>query len=143
MSSTEESVCDRTIIYRFRSNGEDAVGYIDAGEIFRQRWETGIRIGRCERGEGGWRVFRDTRFDEKELGAITTDGAVRSHGLFEGGSLGWLEADGTVLRGGLIFAEEEVGRVDGPQPEAAAAALLLIFVSEEDELGRELKRRMG
>ena len=141
MSLQTELAGDRTTIYRFRSSGEDMVGYVSGGEIFRVRWQTGIRIGRCEHDESGWRVFRDTRFDEKELGVVTTDGVVQSHGLFEGGSLGWLETDGTVLRGGLIFAEEEVGRVEGPHAEAAAAALLLIFVSEEDEAGREMKRR--
>ena len=55
--------------------------------------------------------------------------------------MGWLEADGTVVRGGLIFAEEEVGRVRGPEAEPAAAALLLIFVPEEEEAGREMNRR--
>ena len=141
MSLKHESACERTTIYRFRSSGEYIVGYVVGGEVFRVRWEAGIRIGRCEQDGGAWRVFRDTRFDEKEVGGITTDGVVHSHGLFEGGDLGWLEADGTVLRGGLIFAEEEVGRVEGPQLKAAAAALLLIFVSEEDEAGREMKRR--
>ena len=141
MNESQNSTCDRTTIYRFRSTGEYAVGYVSGGEIFRLRWDEGVRIGRCLREEGSWRVFRDTRFDEKELGSITTAGEVRSLGLFEGGSLGWLEADGTVIRGGLIIAEEEVGRVDGPQSEAAAAALLLIFVPEEDEVGREMNRR--
>ncbi len=141
MNESQNSTCDRTTIYRFRSNGEDAVGYVSGGEIFRLRWDEGVRIGRCHREEGSWRVFRDTRFDEKELGSITTAGEVRSLGLFEGGSLGWLEGDGTVIRGGLIFAEEEIGRVDGPHPEPAAAALLLLFVPEEDEAGREMNRR--
>lgn len=110
-------------------------------EIFRLRWGTGVSIGRYERDNGGWRIFRATRFDEKELGRITTDGVIHSHGLFEGGSLGWLESDGTVVRGGLIFAEEEVGRVEGPQLLTAAAALLLIFVPDEDEASREMERR--
>ena len=63
---------------------------------------------------------------------------MRSHGLFEGGELGWIEeseeSEGAtgktqtvVMRGGLIMEEEEVGRVEGPQREAAAAALLLLF----------------
>ena len=122
---------DRTTIYRIRSSGEQAVGYVCDGEIFRLRWETGVIIGRCERDDTGWHIFRSTRFAEKELGRITTEGVIISHGLFEGGSLGWLE---------LIFAEEEVGRVDGPQLQSAAAALLLIFVPEEDEAGRESER---
>lgn len=141
MGSHGKSESERTTIYRTRSSGEDAVGYVCGEEIFRLRWGTGVSIGRYERDSDGWRIFRKTRFDEKELGRITTEGVIHSHGLFEGGSLGWLESDGTVVRGGLIFAEEEVGRVDGPQPLTAAAALLLIFVPEEDEMSREIERR--
>lgn len=141
MDSSQDSELERTTIYRTRSSGEDPVGYVSGEEIFRLRWGTGVRIGRCEQDEEGWRIFRATRFDEKELGGITTDDVIHSHGLFEGGSLGWLEMDGTVIRGGLILAEEEVGRVDGPQPQVAAAALLLIFVPEEDEVNKEMKRR--
>ena len=141
MKSIQESTSERTTIYRFRSSGEDPVGYVAADGIFRIRWETGIRIGRIERDADSWRILRDTRYDEKEVGAITNDGMVHSHGLFEGGSLGWLEPDGTVVQSGLIFIEEEIGRVEGAQPEAAAAALLLIFVPEEDEADREMKRR--
>ena len=117
-----EPANERTMIYRFRSGGEDAVGYVAGDAMFRLRWETGVRIGRCVREKGSWRVYRTTRFDEKVLGGITIEGVIHSHGLFEGGSLGWLEADGTVIRGGLILAEEEVGRVDGLQLNVAAAA---------------------
>ncbi|MDE0142660.1 MAG: hypothetical protein OXI80_03895 [Caldilineaceae bacterium] len=141
MDSLQTSESQRTTIYRSRSSGEDAVGYVCAEEIFRVRWGTGVSVGRYERDSDGWRVFRKTRFDEKELGRVTTDGVIHSHGLFEGGSLGWLESDGTVVRGGLIFAEEEVGRVDGPESLTAAAALLLIFVPDEDEANREIERR--
>lgn len=141
MDSPLKSEMERTTIYRTRSSGEDAVGYVCREEIFRSRWGEGVRIGRCERDNGGWRIFRKTQFEEKELGRIATEGVIHSHGLFEGGSLGWLEPDGTVVRGGLIFVEEEVGRVDGPQLLAAAAALLLIFVPEEDEASREMERR--
>ncbi len=141
MESSLEEVSTRTTIFRFRSSGEDAVGYVSGGEIYRLRWGKGLTIGRCQREEGGWHIFRSTRFDEKELGGITADGVIHSHGLFEGGSLGWLEEDGTVIRSGLIFAEEEVGRVEGPYLQAAAAALLLIFVPEDDEASREMKRR--
>ena len=49
-------------------------------------------------------------------------GQIRSHGLFEGGELGWVEADGVVVQAGLILGEEEVGRVEGPDQGAAAAA---------------------
>lgn len=141
MDSLQTSESQRTTIYRNRSSGEDAVGYVCGEEIFRLRWGTGVGVGRCERDSDGWRVYRKTRFDEKELGRVTTDGVIHSHGLFEGGSLGWLESDGTVVRGGLIFAEEEVGRVDGPESLTAAAALLLIFVPDEDEANREIERR--
>ncbi len=141
MGSHGKSESERTTIYRTRSSGEDAVGYVCGEEIFRLRWGTGVGIGRYERDSDGWRILRKTRFDEKELGRITIEGVIHSHGLFEGGSLGWLESDGTVVRGGLIFAEEEVGRVDGPQPLTAAAALLLIFVPDEDEMSREIERR--
>lgn len=141
MESVQESGCKRTAIYRLRSSGETEVGYLSHAEIYRLRWEKGVRIGRYEADRSGWRVLRATRFGEKESGTITADGEIRSPGLFEGGALGWLEMDGTVMRGGLIFAEEEVGRVQGPEPEAAAAALLLIFVPEEEESGREMNRR--
>ena len=141
MDSLPVSHEDRTVIYRIRSSGEDAVGYVCGEEIFRSRWGTGVSIGRGQRDDAGWRIFRKTRFDEKELGRITAEGVISSHGLFEGGSLGWLEPDGTVIRGGFILTEEEVGRVDGPQMSLAAAALLLIFVPEEDEASREMKRR--
>lgn len=131
----------RTTIFRFRSGGEDPVGYVADATIFRLRWDVGQPIGRAEATADGWRIFRNTRHDEKELGTVSADGSVRSHGLFEGGELGWLETDGTVVQGGLIFAEEEVGRVDGPDEQAAAGALLLIFVPEEDEASREMQRR--
>ncbi len=142
MDSQLESEDERTMIYRTRSSGEDGVGYICGDGIFRFRWGQGIRIGRCERDDAGWRIFRSTRFDEKELGRISTEGIVHSHGLFQGGTLGWLEPDGTVVQGGFIYSEEEVGRVEGPRPRLAAAALLLILVPEEDEASREMGRRI-
>ena len=141
MEEEHELGCERTNIYRLRSRGEDAVGFLSRGGTYRLRWEQGVRIGRYEKDGTGWRVFRETRFGENESGSITANGEIRSPGLFEGGTLGWLEADGTVVRGGLIFAEEEVGRVKGPEAEPAAAALLLIFVPEEEEAGREMNRR--
>lgn len=131
----------RTTIYRLRSGRQDAVGYLCGLEIYRLRWESGHRIGRVALDGEGWRVLRDTRFDEKELGWISDQGEIYSHGLFEGGALGWLEEDGAVVQGGLIFAEQEVGRVEGPQTGPAAAALLLIFLPEEEESDREILRR--
>lgn len=142
MDSQLKSEDERTMIYRSRSSGEDGVGYVCGDEIFRSRWGQGIRIGRCERDDAGWRIFRTTRFDEKELGRISTEGIIHSHGLFQGGTLGWLEPDGTVVQGGYIFSEEEVGRVEGSQSQQAAAALLLIFVPEEDEASREMGKRI-
>jgi len=141
MDEEKELGCEHTNIYRLRSRGEEAVGYLSRGGLYRLRWDKGVRIGRYEKDGAGWRVFRETRFGEKESGSITANGEIKSPGLFEGGALGWLDDDGTVLRGGLIFAEEEVGRVKGPEVEAAAAALLLIFVPEEEEAGREMNRR--
>ena len=140
MDSSISSARERTIIYCFRSSGEDLVGYVAGETIFRLRWDAGIPIGRVERAQNGWHIFRNTRYQEKELGSISPDRRIRSHGLFEGGEFGWLNPDGTVIQGGLIFGEEEVGRVDGPQPLPAAAALLLIFIPEEEEKGREMKR---
>ena len=55
-------------------------------------------------------------------------------------ALGWLEADGVVMQGGMIFDEDEVGRVDGPNAGAAAAALLLIFLPEDAEADRRMDR---
>lgn len=133
---------ERTEIYRKRSSGEEKIGFIDGdGVIQRLRWDAGHPIGRVENRDNLIYILRTTRYDEKEVGTVTADGLIRSHGLFEGGELGWLEPDGVVIQGGLILAEEEAGRVEGPQPEAAAAALLLIFLSEEEEASREMKRR--
>jgi len=64
---------------------------------------------------------------------------VHSHGLFEGGELGWVDADGVVNQGGLIFGEEEVGRVEGPAQAAAAAALLLLFLPDDAEENRRFR----
>ena len=131
-----------TDIYRQRSRGEERVGFIDAaGVIHRLRWDEGVPIGRVEQRDGCCHIWRKTRFDEKEVGFAAADGQVHSHGLFEGGDVGWLEPDGLVIRGGQFLAEEEVGRVAGPQAQAAAAALLLIFLPEEEETSREMKRR--
>ena len=133
---------ERTEIYRKRSSGDEKIAFIDAdGLIQRLRWNEGIPIGRVERRDALYRIWRTTRYDEKEVGTVTENGLIRSHGLFEGGELGWLEADGVVIQGGLILEEEEVGRVAGPQRQAAAAALLLIFLPEEEEASREMRRR--
>ncbi len=142
-----------TAIYKKTAHGENQLGYIgDDNVIYRRRWQEGKRVGRVEPADpaGGERdavarIFRDGQVDERELGTVSADGRVRSHGLFEGGDLGWLEdndeARGIVMRGGLIMAEEEVGRVEGPQREAAAAALLLLFLPEDDEENHRVEQR--
>lgn len=118
------------------------MGFIDSGGIIhRLRWGEGVPIGRVEERADRIHVWRNTRYDEKEVGTASQDGRVYSFGLFEGGDLGWLEDDGVVIQGGLILAEEEVGRVAGPKAAAAAGALLLIFLPEEEEANREMKRR--
>ena len=125
----------RTTIYKLTSDGDEiALGYIepDLG-IYRLRWGEGHKVGRVD---ASGRVFRNTAYDERELGIFTPDGRVRSHGLFEGGDLGWVDHDGVVVQAGLIMGEEEVGRVDGPQALAAGAALLLLFLPDEAEKNR-------
>ncbi len=141
-----------TIIYKKTEHGEDQLGYIGSDNvIYRRRWQEGKRVGRVEpidpaSSEGGItaRILRDGQVDERELGTVDSEGRVRSHGLFEGGDLGWLEdskeARGIVMRGGLIMTEEVVGRVEGPQREAAAAVLLLLFLPEDDEEDRRVKQ---
>lgn len=123
----------RTNIFRSSEFDEHHIGYLENGVIFRLRWNEGIAIGRVD--DAG-RIFRNTAHDEREVGAVTADGRVVSLGLFEGGYLGWVEDDGTVVRGGYIIEEEDVGRVQGPDLHPAGAALLLIFVPEEDEANR-------
>ena len=61
-----------------------------------------------------------------------------SYGLFDGGKLGWVESDGVVIRAGLIFGEEEVGRVEGTDLYPAAAALLLLFLPDDAEEEKRL-----
>lgn len=122
----------RTDIYALNAEGEERLlGYVEEGVIFAGH-PPGRAVGRAAEG----RLFRATAHDERELGKFTAAGRIRSHGLFEGGDLGWVDPDGVVVQAGLIFGEEEVGRVEGPQPGAAAAALLLIFLPDEAEAGR-------
>ncbi len=130
-----------TNIYKLTEFGEQHVGYLaesDTGTtVVRLEGWTSVPIGRTT---PDGRIWRMTQYGEREVGRFSDNGAIRSHGLFEGGELGWIESDGAVMRGGLIFAEEEVGRVEGAQPLAAAAALLLIFLPEDDESNRQLSR---
>ena len=128
----------KTDIFKQTSSGESRIGYIGPDQIiYKTRWDEGLPIGRVDEQN---RVFRQLSHDERELGTFTADGHVHSHGLFEGGELGWVDPDGVVVQSGLIMGEEEVGRVVGPQAAAAAAALLLLFLPEDAELNRKLLR---
>ena len=121
----------RTDIYKKTAYGEDHIGYLAGdGTINRLRWGEGLPVGRVD---GERRIFRTTQHGERELGQVNPDGSIRSHGLFEGGELGWVETDGAVFQGGYVLPEEEVGRVTGPHPEPAAAALLLLFLPDQAE----------
>lgn len=132
---TQES--KQTEIFKQTQYGEERLGYIgDDQIIYKLRWEEGRPIGRID--DKG-RVFRTTQYDERELGHFSTDGEIYSHGLFEGGALGWVDPDGVVIQGGLILGEEEVGRVDGPAQEAAAAALLLLFLPDDAEANKRMR----
>ena len=154
---TQLMTTDNTIIYKLTDYGEVHIGTIGGdhyiyppGRRFKQT--VADAVGRIEFNDTSTssadaptshtgRVFRKTTHDERELGAFTAEGDVRSHGLFEGGELGWVDPDGVVIQGGLILGEEEVGRVEGPLQEAAAAALLLLFLPDDAETNRMLSRR--
>ena len=128
----------RADIHKQKAYGANLLGYIGANQIiYKMRLDEGQPIGRVD--EQG-HIFRNVSHDERELGSFTPEGTVRSHGLFEGGELGWVDEDGVVVRGGLILGEEEVGSVVGPQPAAAAAALLLLFLPEESEANKRQER---
>lgn len=130
----------RTHIFRVRAlpldalanapEPEDEVGYLgEDGVIYRLRWGEGKPIGRIDP-EG--RVFRTTTHGEREVGSAMPNGVVQSAGLFAGGEAGWV-VDGIVTLGGMILGEVEIGRVEGPRPIEAGAALLLIFYPDEKE----------
>jgi hypothetical protein len=125
----------RTTIRKFTADGsENIIGYIGSDwVIYKLRWDEGQPVGRID-DEG--RVFRRTAHDERELGYFTPQGKVYSHGLFEGGAVGWVDPDGVVVRAGLILGEEEVGSSNGPWPQAAGAALLLLFLPDDAEESR-------
>lgn len=121
----------RTHIYRKSGEQERLIGFVgDDAIIYKLRWDIATRIGRVSPEH---RIFRDTRYDERELGSFSESGSIHSHGLFEGGEIGWVEKDGVVIQAGLIFGEEEIGRVEGDAINAAGAALLLLFFADEQE----------
>ena len=128
-----------TKIFRTRGeSGEELVGLISAeGLISRLHWGEGKVIGRVDEEQ---RVFRTTAHGESEVGRTLATGAIHSAGLFEGGEAGWMEPDGLVVQAGLIFGEQEVGRVEGPRALAAAATLLLLFAPDEAESTRRSQR---
>jgi hypothetical protein len=127
-----------TKIIKVSEYGEEQLGYVGADQlIYKVRWGEGLPVGRIDQ---AGHVFRKTAHDERELGHFTESGRIYSHGLFEGGTLGWVDPDGVVVQGGLILGEEEVGRVEGPQPAAAAAALLLLFLPDEAEANKRMMR---
>lgn len=127
----------RTLIHkRTGDGGESLIGYLDAGGVIcKLRWGEGRPVGRVDERS---RIFRRTAYDERELGYFDASGSVHSHGLFEGGVLGWVDPDGVVIQAGLILGEEEVGRCAGPQLYAAGAALLLLFLPDDAEENRRL-----
>ncbi len=134
----EQRAPAQTKIFKQGEYHEEQLGYLGADQIiYKLRWGEGYPVGRVD--EAG-RVFRKTAHDERELGHFTSTGQVHSHGLFEGGALGWVEADGVVMQGGLIMGEEEVGRVEGAQAAAAAAALLLLFLPDDAEATKRMMR---
>lgn len=131
----------RTLIRkRMSDGGEFIVGYLGTdGVIDQARRGDGQAVGRVDAER---RVFRRTTHDERELGYFTPHGRVHSHGLFEGGAIGWVEPDGVVVQAGLIMGEEEVGSCEGSQFLAAGAALLLLLLPDDAEANRsEAQRR--
>jgi hypothetical protein len=125
----------RTTIYKLTADGAELpVGYIgDDDGVYRLQRGEGRMVGRIDAGR---RLFRRTAHDERELGYFTPHGKVYSHGLFEGGAIGWVDPDGVVVQAGLILGEEEVGRGEGPALHAAGAALLLLFLPDDAEDNR-------
>ncbi len=112
----------RTLIYKRTASGDDLLASVMSTLLARSASCAGRARRRSAAGTADGRIFRRTAHDERELGSFSANGAIHSHGLFEGGELGWVEPDGVVIQGGLILGEEEVGRVEGsgtmrpPQP---------------------------
>lgn len=123
-----------TTIYKKSDHGELCLGYLDSeGNIYANMHHNPQRVGYVDESR---HIFRVMQHNDQELGSFTSNGTVRSHGLFEGGELGWVDEDGVVIRAGLIFEEEEVGRVEGQNQEAAGAALLLLFLPKDFETNK-------
>lgn len=128
----------RTLIYKLIEDDLLPVGNInEQGEIARGALGGGEIVGRVADGV----IFRRTAHDERELGRVDAQGRIHSHGLFEGGAIGWVDAESYVVRAGLIFGEEEVGQIEGPMQFEGGAALLLLFLPEDEESAREQQRK--
>lgn len=129
---------EQTAIYKQTAYGERAIGLLAKdGTLLKQEGRETSVVGRVADNK----ILRKTLYDERELGSFTAEGQIHSHGLFEGGAIGWVDPDGVVIQAGLILGEEEVGRVEGPAPQAAAAALLLLFLPDEAAAEKEFKRK--
>ncbi|MFN8446617.1 MAG: hypothetical protein U0175_37845 [Caldilineaceae bacterium] len=129
----------QTAIYKQTAYGERMLGLLaQDGTLLKQEGRETSVVGRVADNK----ILRKTMYDERELGSFTREGQVHSHGLFEGGAIGWVDPDGVVVQAGLILGEEEVGRVEGPDPQAAAAALLLLFLPDEAAAEKEFKRKV-
>lgn len=143
------------MIYKQTQYGERLIGSVEGMDIYAIEGRSKQLCGSVD--EGG-RIVRKSTYGEQELGHFTPNGEIFSNGLFQGGSLGWLDEDGTVVQAGLILGEEEVGRVErdlqepseeAPQKDqpykdqlyAAAAALLLHFLPIDAEEEKRLARR--
>ena len=127
-----------TRIYKKSSYGEIHIGSIEDDLIYTMQGSSKIEAGHIASGN---QIVRKTTRSEQDLGYFTPEGEIISHGLFEGGSLGWLDDDGVVVQGGMILGEEEVGRVEGPQALAGAAALLLHFLPLDAEENKRMSRK--
>lgn len=127
-----------TAIFLMEGSSELLVGFVAAeGTVYRLHLGRAYPVGHTT---PDGRLYQHTAHEAREAGSFSAAGAVYSVGLLEGGPVGWLDPDGVVVQGGLIFGEEEVGRVEGPQRPAAAAALLLIFLPEQAEANRRANR---
>lgn len=128
---------DQTTIYKQTTYGERLIGVLGQdGTLLKIGGRDETAVGRVANN----RILRKTTYDEQELGYFTAEGQIHSHGLFEGGPIGWVDSDGVVIQAGLILGEEEVGRVEGEAQYAAAAALLLLFLPDEAASEKEFNR---